>query len=64
MAKFSRDRSDPYTLMKSVRLTEQQAKILKEQANRLGTVEAEVIRRAFDYWIGHAPEAKAKRERA
>jgi hypothetical protein len=63
MAKFSRDRSEPYTLMKSVRLTDRQAKLLAEISDRLGIVEAEVIRRAFDYWIRHAPEAKAKGDR-
>jgi hypothetical protein len=52
--------------MLSLRVTEEQDRVLGELAEALGlTGKAELLRRALDYWLEHAPEVKkaGKREK-
>jgi hypothetical protein len=46
--------------MLSLRVTEEQDRLLGELAQALGLPggKAEVLRRALDYWLEHAPEVK------
>jgi hypothetical protein len=45
--------------MLSLRVTEDQDRLLGELAQALGlTGKADVLRRALDYWLEHAPEVK------
>jgi hypothetical protein len=57
MPKFSRD---PLTKMLSLRVTREQDQLLGELAESLGLVggKAEVLRKALDYWLENAPEAR------
>jgi hypothetical protein len=57
MPKFSRD---PLQKMISLRLTQEQDQLLTEMANTMGLAggKAELLRKALDYWLEHAPVAK------
>jgi hypothetical protein len=45
--------------MLSLRVTEEQDRLLGELAGALGlSGKADVLRRALDYWLEHAPEVK------
>jgi hypothetical protein len=46
--------------MLSLRLTREQDQLLGELAGALGLAggKAELLRRALDYWLEHAPEAR------
>jgi hypothetical protein len=61
MPRFSRD---PLNKMISLRLTREQDRLLGELAEALGLPggKADVLRRALDYWLEHAPEAQVPRE--
>jgi hypothetical protein len=61
MPRFSRE---PFTKMLSLRVTEEQDRLLGELAQALGlSGKADVLRRALDYWLEHAPEVKQAREK-
>jgi hypothetical protein len=62
MPRFSRE---PFTRMLSLRVTEEQDRLLGDLAEALGLGggKAELLRRALDYWLEHAPEVKQARER-
>lgn len=56
MARFSRQ---PMRRMLSLRVTEEQDELLENLAAALDLPgKAEVLRRALDYWLEHAPEAQ------
>jgi hypothetical protein len=57
MPRFSRDRLEK---MLSLRLTREQEHLLGDLAAALGLAggKAELLRRALDYWLEHAPEAR------
>jgi hypothetical protein len=56
MPKFSRESFDR---MLSLRVTAEQDRLLEHLAQELGLRgKAEVLRRALDYWLEHAPEAR------
>jgi hypothetical protein len=56
MPRFSRE---PFTRMLSLRVTDEQDRLLGELAQSLGlSGKADVLRRALDYWLEHAPEVK------
>ena len=57
MPRFSRDRVEK---MVSLRLTGEQDRLLTDLAAGLGLPggKAELLRRAVDYWLEHAPEAQ------
>jgi Arc/MetJ-type ribon-helix-helix transcriptional regulator len=61
MPRFSRE---PLTRMLSLRVTEEQDRLLGELAESLGLQggKAEVLRKALDYWLEHAPEAREAQE--
>ena len=61
MSKFSRD---PLVKMLSLRVTAEQERTLEAMARALGLPggKAEVLRKALDYWLEHAPEARAAQE--
>ena len=61
MPRFSRD---PLAKMLSLRVTLEQDRLLGELAETLGLPggKAELLRRALDYWLEHAPEARAAQE--
>ena len=62
MPRFSRESFDK---MLSLRVTAEQDKLLEELARALGLRgKAEVLRRALDYWLEHAPEAREAQEAA
>ena len=64
MPRFSRD---PLNRMISLRVTGDQGRLLEAMAEVLGLPggKAEVLRKALDYWMEHAPEAiRAAREAA
>jgi hypothetical protein len=45
--------------MLSLRVTDEQDRLLGELARELGlSGKADVLRRALDYWLEHAPEVK------
>jgi hypothetical protein len=47
--------------MLSLRVTREQDQLLGALAERLGlSGKAEVLRRALDYWLEHAPEAQGE----
>jgi hypothetical protein len=55
MPRFSRE---PLEKMISLRVTREQDQLLGELAEVLGmSGKADVLRRALDYWLEHAPEA-------
>lgn len=58
MPRFSRE---PFTRMLSLRVTEDQDRLLGELAERLGLAggKAELLRRALDYYLENAREVKA-----
>ena len=56
MPRFSRD---PLQRMISLRVTQEQDRLLEGLAKVLGlSGKAEVLRQALDYWLEHAPEAR------
>jgi hypothetical protein len=56
MPRFSRD---PLAKMISLRLTEEQDQLLADLAEVLGlSGKADVLRKALDYWLEHAPQAQ------
>jgi hypothetical protein len=57
MPRFSRD---PLAKMISLRVTQEQDQLLGELAEALDLPggKAEVLRKALDYWLEHAPEAQ------
>jgi hypothetical protein len=56
MPRFSRESFDR---MLSLRVTAEQDELLGHLAQELGLRgKAEVLRRALDYWLEHAPEAR------
>ncbi len=57
MPRFSRD---PLAKMISLRVTQEQDQLLGELAESLGLAggKAEVLRKALDYWLENAPEAR------
>jgi hypothetical protein len=57
MPRFSRD---PLAKMISLRVTREQDQLLGELAEGLGLPggKAELLRKALDYWLEHAPEAR------
>jgi Arc/MetJ-type ribon-helix-helix transcriptional regulator len=58
MQPFSRP---PLAKMISLRLTAEQDELLEALAQTLGLAgKSDVLRRALDYWLEHAPEAQAK----
>jgi hypothetical protein len=61
MSHFSRE---PLTRMLSLRVTAEQDRLLGELAGALGLPggKADVLRRALDYWLEHAPEARRPAE--
>jgi Arc/MetJ-type ribon-helix-helix transcriptional regulator len=61
MPRFSRD---PLEKMVSLRLTQEQDRLLADLAASLGLAggKAELLRRALDYWLEHAPEAREAQE--
>ena len=61
MPRFSRDRVEK---MVSLRLTGEQDRLLTDLAAGLGLAggTAELLRRAVDYWLEHAPEARQAQE--
>jgi hypothetical protein len=57
MARFSRKES--FDRMLSLRVTAEQDQLLEHLAQELGLRgKAEVLRRALDYWLEHAPEVR------
>jgi hypothetical protein len=62
MPRFSRESFDK---MLSLRVTVEQDKLLGRLARGLGLRgKAEVLRRALDYWLEHAPEARQAAKQA
>jgi Arc/MetJ-type ribon-helix-helix transcriptional regulator len=63
MPRFSRD---PLQKMISLRLTQDQDRLLGELAASLGLLggKAELLRKALDYWLEYAPEAQEAQEAA
>jgi hypothetical protein len=62
MPRFSRD---PLQKMISLRLTQEQDQLLAEMAHNLGlSGKAELLRKALDYWLEHAPEAQEAAKKA
>jgi hypothetical protein len=61
MPRFSRD---PLAKMISLRLTQEQDQLLGELAASLELPggKAELLRKALDYWLEHAPEAREAQE--
>lgn len=61
MPRFSRD---PLSRMISLRVTPDQDKYLERLAAALGLPggKAELLRKALDYWLEHAPEAREAQE--
>jgi hypothetical protein len=59
MPRFSRD---PLTRMISLRVTPEQDEYLGQLAAALGLTggKAELLRKALDYWLEHAPEARGE----
>jgi predicted DNA-binding protein len=56
MPRFSRESFDK---MLSLRVTAEQDQLLEHLAQELGLRgKADVLRRALDYWLEHAPEAQ------
>jgi hypothetical protein len=63
MPRFSRD---PLTKMISLRVTEEDDRLLGELAQALGLPggKADVLRKALDYWLENAPEAQRAAKKA
>ena len=61
MPRFSRD---PLRKMISLRVTEEDDRLLGDLAQALGLPggKADLLRKALDYWLEHAPEAQVPRE--
>jgi hypothetical protein len=61
MPRFSRD---PLRKMISLRVTEEDERLLTDLAEQLGLPggKADVLRTALDYWLEHAPEARQARK--
>ena len=61
MPRFSRD---PLRKMISLRVTEEDDRLLGDLAQALGLPggKADLLRKALDYWLEHAPEARAAQE--
>ncbi len=63
MPRFSRD---PLAKMISLRVTREQDQLLGDLAETLGLPggKAELLRKALDYWLEHAPEAQQASRKA
>jgi hypothetical protein len=62
MPRFSRK---PFQKMVSLRVTAEQDQLLAALALALGlSGKAEVLRKALDYWLEHAPEARKAAKQA
>jgi len=63
MPRFSRD---PLARMVSLRLTAEQDQLLADLSAALGLAggKAELLRKALDYWLEHAPEARRAAKQA
>ena len=61
MPRFSRD---PLKKMISLRVTAEDDRLLGDLAQALGLPggKADLLRKALDYWLEHAPEARAAQE--
>jgi hypothetical protein len=58
MPRFSRE---PLRKMITLRVTEEDEQLLSDLAHALGLPggKADLLRKALDYWLEHAPEARA-----
>ena len=62
MPAFRRERPAPRNKMLSIRITDEEDELLEELRQRLGVdAKVDVFRQALDYFLEHAPQARARK---